>query len=235
MIEEAGGEDVFYRRYRITSEKKDLVIEEIEITLKIERLLKKIGGSSSEPADEEIKAYHDENTSSLVEAEEVEAMHIVMNVHCEHEAEETYNTIRDVREKLLAGADFEEMAVQHSENGKADHDKLGRFTRGGMVPEFETVAFSMTPGEISPVFQTQFGYHLVKVTDSRPEKPLSIEEASSRIVERLKHDEKNKLVEEWVEAREKKAEITIEDWRRLEPTPKAPGKALRPALFLTLP
>lgn len=211
MIEEAGGEDRFYRRYGITSEKKDLVVEEIEITLKVECLLNEIGGNTSEPTDEEIRAYYDENAGDLVDPEEIEAMHIVMTPHCEHEAAETYNQMRTVRKELLAGTDFEEMALLHSANGKDDHGKLGRFTRGSMVPEFETVAFSMTPGEISPVFQTQFGYHIVKLTDARPERTLTLEEASSKIVDALKRDQKNKLVEEWVEERKKSASIIIND------------------------
>ena len=211
MIEEAGGEDLFYRRYGITADKKDLVVDEIEITLKIERLLNKIGNGSSEPTGDEIKTYYDENRATLIEPEEIEAMHIVMGVHCEDEAADAYTKMRGIRKELLAGADFEKMAVLHSANGEDDHGKLGRFPRGNMVPEFETVAFSMSAGEMSPVFQTQFGYHIVKVTDVHPEKPLSLEEASEKIVETLKLEAKNKLVDDWVEEQKKSASISIED------------------------
>ena len=74
-----------------------------------------------------------------------------------------------------------------------------------------TIAFSMNPGEISPVFQTQYGYHIVRVTANNPKRQPTVEEASEKISATLLHQKKNDLVERWVEDRKKTAEISIAD------------------------
>jgi len=77
--------------------------------------------------------------------------------------------IEDLKKQLNDGADFAELAKDNSDcpSGQNGGD-LGSFTRGKMVPEFEEVAFSQKIGEVSDVIETQFGYHLIKVTDKTP-------------------------------------------------------------------
>ena len=69
---------------------------------------------------------------------------------------------------LQRGADFGEMAKKHSLcPSKKQGGDLGWFGKGQMVREFETVAFSAAPGAVSKPFKTQFGWHLVKVLETR--------------------------------------------------------------------
>ncbi len=208
MIEEAGGEDRFYSRYGITVEQEATVRDEIELTLKIERFLANITGQSEEPTAEEIQSFYQEHRDGLKQPEEAEASHIVKNVCCEDEAPQTYEEMRSIRRQLLEGADFLELADQHS-MGDERGGYLGRFSRGNMLPEFEAIAFSMNPGEISPIFATQFGYHIVKVTDRTEEKSLDLEEATPAIREELSKRKKEALVEEWVEKAKAEAEISV--------------------------
>jgi foldase protein PrsA len=210
LIEDAGSREHFFRRYGISEDQEHLVKEEIKVTLQVEKLVQEIGGEAPEPAEEEIAAFYEEHKDKLIQPEETEAMHIVMSVHCEHEARDVYKEMRQIRTDLLAGADFEQMAAMHSAD-KENGAKLGRFSQGSMVPEFEAIAFSMSPGELSPIFQTQFGYHIVKVTGRVVERQLTLEEARSRIVEALLHRKKNELIEGWVENRKQTAEITVGD------------------------
>ena len=90
---------------------------------------------------------------------EVRASHIL--VGSRKEADKILNKIR-------TGARFEDLARKHSTcpSGRKGGD-LGYFKRGMMVREFETVAFSLNPGEVSTPVQTQFGFHLIKVVDKR--------------------------------------------------------------------
>ncbi len=71
-----------------------------------------------------------------------------------------------IRERILAGEDFATLAAEVSEcpSGQREGGSLGSFSKGMMVPEFEKVAFELPIGEISPVFETPFGFHIVKVT-----------------------------------------------------------------------
>ncbi len=90
---------------------------------------------------------------------QVKASHILVNT--EAEAEQLIN-------KLNSGSRFEDLARKHSScpSGKKGGD-LGYFGRGQMVKPFEDAAFDLNRGETSKPVKTQFGYHIIKVTDKR--------------------------------------------------------------------
>jgi foldase protein PrsA len=107
-----------------------------------------------EVSDEKLTAYFNE----FVKREEVRASHIL--VEDEEQAKELLDLIKN-------GADFAELAKEHStDSGSAvKGGDLDFFTRGKMVPEFEKEAFSLEVGEVSDLVKSQFGYHIIKVTD----------------------------------------------------------------------
>jgi parvulin-like peptidyl-prolyl isomerase len=79
--------------------------------------------------------------------------------------------LENIRQAVVEGADFAEEARDWSDDSSAERGgDLGFFSRGDMVPEFDEMAFSLDPGEISPVFLSPFGYHIVKVEEKRKEK-----------------------------------------------------------------
>lgn len=76
--------------------------------------------------------------------------------------------IEEIREKIVNGGDFAALAAEYSTcpSGKKGGD-LGTFSRGQMVPEFDKAAFEQEIGVVGPVIETQFGYHIVKVTEKK--------------------------------------------------------------------
>lgn len=71
-----------------------------------------------------------------------------------------------LKDEIAAGADFAAVAKEHSScPSSRDGGNLGTFGRGQMVPEFDTVVFSAPVGEVQGPVRTQFGYHLLEVTD----------------------------------------------------------------------
>jgi peptidyl-prolyl cis-trans isomerase C len=78
---------------------------------------------------------------------------------------ETQEQCEDIKRQIEAGADFAELAKEHSQcpSGQRGGD-LGEFSPGQMVQEFDTVVFSGDPKEIHGPVQTQFGYHLIEIT-----------------------------------------------------------------------
>jgi peptidyl-prolyl cis-trans isomerase SurA len=105
--------------------------------------------------------------------EEVKAAHILINVKPDASPEDTlkaYTRIQEIRNKIVAGEDFETAAERYSEDPSAKTNKgnLGYFTAMQMVFAFENAAFQTKKGEVSQPVRTRFGYHLVKVVDRRP-------------------------------------------------------------------
>jgi len=81
-----------------------------------------------------------------------------------------YDRIQDIYAKLQEGADFEDLAVEFSEDRQSAErgGDLGMIQRRSLPQDFEKVAFTLHPGEISDIVRTQFGYHIIKVTDTQP-------------------------------------------------------------------
>ncbi|MDP7992116.1 peptidylprolyl isomerase PrsA [Bacillus sp. MHSD_36] len=83
-------------------------------------------------------------------------------------------TAKKVKEELGQGKSFEELAKQYSEDtgSKEKGGDLGYFTAGKMVKEFEDAAYKLKKDEVSEPVKSQFGYHIIKVTDIKEQKPF---------------------------------------------------------------
>nr|WP_309098933.1 peptidylprolyl isomerase [Fredinandcohnia onubensis] len=102
------------------------------------------------------------------EGEVVKASHILAQVPqdaTEEQKAEAKKKIEEAKAKLDSGEKFEDVAKEYSEDGSAQNGgDLGWFGKGRMVPEFEEVAFTLKEGETSDIVESQFGYHIIKVT-----------------------------------------------------------------------
>ncbi|MDX2196986.1 MAG: peptidylprolyl isomerase [Cytophagales bacterium] len=104
--------------------------------------------------------------------EEVNASHILIRVSPDADPADSlaaYNKILDIRKKATAGQDFQQLARTYSEDpsAQANGGNLGYFTALQMIYPFETMAYSTQIGQISPVFRTKFGYHILKTEGRR--------------------------------------------------------------------
>lgn len=124
--------------------------------------------------DKEVKAFYDENVGAQKPEDEVKARHILVD---------TKEKAQELSKKIKDGADFAELAKQNSgDPGSKDQGgDLGFFVRGQMVPQFEDAAFSLKPGEVSEPFETQFGWHIVKVDTRRERKVPPFEAIKDRL------------------------------------------------------
>ncbi|OGM02831.1 hypothetical protein A3K72_01850, partial [Candidatus Woesearchaeota archaeon RBG_13_36_6] len=123
--------------------------------------------------DSEIEQFFNENKASLDTPEMVRASHILVN-----SSEEAENLLS----MLKNGSDFAELAATYSLDSTAKNGgDLGYFAKGVMVPEFEDAVFSLKVGEISDVVKTDYGYHIIKLTDKTPAKEAKLSEMKALI------------------------------------------------------
>ena len=134
------------------------------------------------------KAYND-NIQQYTSPEQVRASHILLKTEGKDDA-----TVKAKAEEILkeakGGADFAELAKKYSEddsNAKNGGD-LDYFGRGRMVPEFDTAAFNMEPGQISDLVKTQFGYHIIKLTDKKAGSTRPLEEVKQQLTEQIQSE-----------------------------------------------
>jgi len=126
----------------------------------------------------------------------------------ESKQEEARRKLQEIRDKLKAGEEFSSLAKECSEcPSSAKGGDLGYFRRGRMVKPFEEAAFALEPGEISEVVQTRFGYHLIKVTDKKPESIVPYDEAKEEIEQRLRMQKTQQGMREYLEKLKEEANI----------------------------
>ena len=139
-------------------------------------------------SDEEIKEYYDANPEQFTQGKSVNASHILVD---------TEQKALELIKELEGGADFAELAREHSScPSKEQGGSLGDFTEGQMVPEFDKAVFAMEVGEVTktPV-QTQFGYHLIKLNAKTEERVAELDTVKSQIGDMLLNEKRRKAYE----------------------------------------
>ena len=126
-------------------------------------------------SDADVEKYYEDNKEKFVSGESVNASHILVDT--EEKANEILALIND--EKMS----FEDAAKEYSScPSKENGGSLGDFTRGQMVPEFDSAVFAMTVGEVtSAPVKTQFGYHLIKLNSKSEATPISLDEVRDEL------------------------------------------------------
>jgi peptidyl-prolyl cis-trans isomerase C len=142
----------------------------------------------------------------------VQARHILIKVDDAGDADDKAAArveAEAVRERLLAGEDFAALAKAKSAcpSGRSGGD-LGKFVRGQMVPPFEKAAFTQKIGEIGPLVETSFGYHIIQVVGRENAKTPALAEVRDKIKETLSNQKRAAQIETYVEGLRKKAKIT---------------------------
>lgn len=136
---------------------------------------------------QDVERYYNTNIDQYSTPEQVRASHILLRTEGKDEA-----VVRKQAEEILAriraGADFAALATRYSEDDatKAKGGDLDFFGRGRMVPEFDAVAFSLEPGQVSDVVKTPYGFHIIKVVERRAATTRPLDEVRAQITEQLK-------------------------------------------------
>lgn len=178
-------------------------LEELKKRVVVEAYLKKKVEEQSKLSDEEMKAFYEQNQEKFRSDNQVRASHIL--VKTEKEAQ-------SLLARLKAGEKFEDLAQKHSlDAANTKGGDLGWFSKGAMLPAFEKTAFNLKEGEISGPVNTQYGYHIIKLTGKRPAGVRTYDEVKDQLNAALLPQKQQEVFQKLKEDLKKNSKYTIKE------------------------
>ena len=179
----------------------------------IDNLLQKEVLGKISVSDADAKKFYDKNQDKFKAPEQTRASHVLITVDQKATPEEKKKAKEKaaaIKKRVAAGEDFAAVAKAESKcPSAAKGGDLGYFGKGQMVPAFEEAAFSLKPGQISEVVETQFGYHVIKVTDRKQAETVKFNDVKDKIKDYLKNQQAQKPMADYVENLRKQAKIEM--------------------------
>lgn len=190
LLEDLITEEILYkealkRRLDADKEVTDLLLE-AKKRIMVARLIQNEVEGKADVSDAEIQDFYNANKDSFLSPETFRASHILLG-----SLDEAVNVV----DQLNNGASFEELAQEFSlDMTKSRGGDVGYFTYGQMVPEFEDACVKLNVGEIvSAPIKTQFGYHIIKLTDRKAPASLEFDQVKDRIEQSLANNKRRKV------------------------------------------
>lgn len=157
------------------------------------------------PNEEEINALYEENKGQYKQAANREASHILVSVNQSASADEKQNKLElanDILQQANQDEDFAALAQQYSDDpgSKEKGGDLGVIVRGQMVKPFEEAVFEMVEGEIKGPIESQFGYHIIKLTSLSEEYQQTLDQVRDQVLEEAVELQAERLFAELAES-----------------------------------
>ncbi|MEW5942604.1 MAG: SurA N-terminal domain-containing protein [Pseudomonadota bacterium] len=188
-------------------------------------------------AEDEIKKYYDEHAAQYQQPEERQASHILIAVppgaSAADKAAAQEKALQILKQVKQSPANFAQLAKQHSQDpGSAGQGgDLGYFARGAMAKPFEDAVFKIAVGEVSDLVQTEFGFHIIKLTAIKPAKTTrALAEVKDEISTELR---KQKAAKKFVESAETFSNLVYEQADSLKPAAEALGLTLQTSSWIS--
>ena len=175
MIAQVGSEERLVEVYGMSVPKIKLLLkEELQKSIKIDRMKRKKFQGGIKVSDKEVKEFYNVYKDSLPDqSDEYELAHIILSRKVS-EAEKTAakNLILELMDSVKQGMDFSELARKYSGDSMSalQGGDLGYAKKGTFVKEFEEAVYSLKPGEVSDIVETEYGYHIIKLNEKQGDK-----------------------------------------------------------------
>jgi peptidyl-prolyl cis-trans isomerase C len=182
------------------------------IDMAINKMMEAEVANAVAATDTDAKDFYDKNPDKFTQPESVRASHILLLTKDADEAgkKAARTKIDALLKRAKAGEDFAALAKENSQDGSASQGgDLGFFPRGRMVPEFDQAVFALQPGEISEVVGTQFGYHIIKLTEKKEGSTVPFDQVKPQVVEYLSNQKKQQRVDSFIDDAKKRAKIEV--------------------------
>ena len=191
----------------------DKVREELKKQLAIEKMIETEVTPQISVSDHDVKDFYDKNPQQFQQPESWRASHILLMVPqdaTDAQKKETRAKIDDVLKQVKAGGDFAELAKKFSQDGSAQAGgDLNYFPKGQMVKPFEDAVAALKVGDVSGVVETQFGFHVIKLTDVRPARTVPLTEVNKKIGDYLLNRVRQEKAGAFVESLKAKSKIEV--------------------------
>ena len=199
---DVGREEAFQQALEQAGITEEQLREQLRERLPVQKVQRRVVGDV-EASQEEVERYYEENKEAqFTTPEERCARHILFSKDQREKAEE-------IKTQLQNGADFAKLAKEHSQDpGSADRGgDLGCLGRGETVKEFEEAVFNAREGEVVGPVETEFGYHVIEVTEIRPQRTRPLSEVEGQIREQLSTDEQAKEFSAWIQKQKEQRNV----------------------------
>ena len=184
---------------KFTADDEKKIKTNIELQMKIERLLEQTASNLPKPSDKDIADYYEENKQQLKIPESVRVSHIIKHIGHQVDEKTALSVMQQAQQQLSEGMIFSSVVAKYSDCPDNNGD-LGYVVKGQMVEEFEDVVFKLGTGATSNIFKTRFGFHIAKVYDKKlaalPELNQVKDQISKQVTEQLRKDRIDVFVDE---------------------------------------
>ncbi len=165
-------------------------------------------------SDAKARSYYKEHSESFKTPETIRARHILIKTDpsaSDEEKKKIKAKAEEVLERLKKGEDFAKLASEVSEDPgtKAKGGDLDFFPKGTMIPAFEEAAFSLKPGEMSGLVETEYGYHIIKVEEKKEAVLEPYEKIEEKVKDQALQEMRKAAVTDFVEKALKNARVEI--------------------------
>ncbi|MBN1871962.1 MAG: peptidylprolyl isomerase [Candidatus Omnitrophica bacterium] len=180
------------------------VIEEAKKKILISRFIKERVDSQVNISEDDIEKYYNDHSEDFMLPERWRASHILV---------ETEEEAREIKGKLMDGANFEELARSRSIDASAQNGgDLGYFQKGQLIPDFEQECLKLDIGETSDVIHSKLGYHIIKLVDKKNPEVQEFESVETLIKKELERAIKKQILEDLTSNLKQKTDITVNDY-----------------------
>ncbi len=178
--------------------------------------------------------YETEKRARFARPEQRRGRHILLRVADRSQEAAVKARLEDLAARVKAGGDFAALALAHSEDSgsRAKGGDLDWVGKGVMVPEFEQALFALNKGEVSQPVRTEFGWHLIKLTEIRPERIEPLESPGVQ-AELLKLYRGREAEERYQQLAKRMDELAFDEPSSLEPVARALGLPIQSTDWIT--
>ena len=215
------------KRFDDALKKQKLTLDQLKESLRERLLIDDMKAAVTKDVtvtDDEVKAYYDGHKADYTEPEVRDARHILISpfpsatgggptvTASASDWEAAKAEAEKVRGEIQNGADFGAEARKYSDDAatRDSGGELGNIVRGQTVPEFEQAVFALKKGELSQPVKTEYGYHLIQVTDITPEAQLPYDQVKEKIRSSLLATKQAQTWDAWLQGMERQLGVVLQ-------------------------